>query len=295
MLGRRRSRRARGDRGAAAVEFAIVVPVLLLILLGILEFAFVMRDYLSVSSPRVWVPESRPRGPGEGGDLPDPLPVGMTAAPVRNVPHLAQSTADAIQRAGTAMPQDMIDEIWVYRANTYGFPDKPGNDGSAQTLRRRSPLDARRTAGAYRWIDAVPPAWGASDTCRAARGIWNSINACINDPNAQSVGVLMSATHPFLTGFFRTSLTITERTVTKFEPLPNNICNGTGSSRQGVAHEATYTETARGRATRAPLPSLSRSSSLRCWSSWRSHWTSATGTSRPRGCRTRRMPLRWRA
>jgi Flp pilus assembly protein TadG len=49
LIGRPR-RRGRGDGGATAVEFAIVVPVLFLLVIGMLEFAFVMRDYLAVSS-----------------------------------------------------------------------------------------------------------------------------------------------------------------------------------------------------------------------------------------------------
>jgi Flp pilus assembly protein TadG len=44
----RRSSRARGDGGAALVEFALVMPVLFLILFGIIEFGVNMNDYQSL-------------------------------------------------------------------------------------------------------------------------------------------------------------------------------------------------------------------------------------------------------
>ena len=73
MLGRRLGRRARGDRGAAAVEFAIVVPVLLTILLGIVEFASsCATTSASPSATRVGAAHRVARERGEGGDLPGP-------------------------------------------------------------------------------------------------------------------------------------------------------------------------------------------------------------------------------
>lgn len=37
------------EKGASSVEFAIILPVLILILFGILEFGFVYRDYLAIT------------------------------------------------------------------------------------------------------------------------------------------------------------------------------------------------------------------------------------------------------
>lgn len=44
-----RQRLARGDRGAEAVEFAILVPVLLLFVLGIVTFGFVFNAQITLS------------------------------------------------------------------------------------------------------------------------------------------------------------------------------------------------------------------------------------------------------
>ena len=97
MLSHRRGRGGRGDSGAAAVEFAIVVPVLLLLLMGMLEFAFVMRDYLSVaSSVRVG---ARIASTSEGikqGTCPG-LPVVCSPA---NTPALARQECRRLDPAG---------------------------------------------------------------------------------------------------------------------------------------------------------------------------------------------------
>ena len=43
-------RRARGERGAAAVEFALVVPILLLVVIGIINFSFVLAQQISLNN-----------------------------------------------------------------------------------------------------------------------------------------------------------------------------------------------------------------------------------------------------
>ena len=50
LLRRARRRRARGDRGAALVEVALITPVFALLLFGIIEFGLTFRDYLTVAN-----------------------------------------------------------------------------------------------------------------------------------------------------------------------------------------------------------------------------------------------------
>ena len=45
---RRRPGRAQGDDGAALVEFALVMPVLFLLLFGIVEFGINLNDYQAI-------------------------------------------------------------------------------------------------------------------------------------------------------------------------------------------------------------------------------------------------------
>ncbi|MCX6434178.1 MAG: pilus assembly protein [Actinobacteria bacterium] len=216
----------RGDRGASAVEFAILVPVLLLILLGILEFAFVLRDYLSVSSAvRVGTRVAASGAGSKAATCPNPLPTGMTACAGTDTPQLAQSAADAIQRAGTAMAQDAIDEIWVYRANTSGYPANsyytsvanPNNTTGATTQAAMLAAGCNTACVKYAWNDA-------QNKFEYRGGVWDytKINACIKDPDA--VGIYMKATHPFFTKFIRSTISMTDRSVMSFEPLPAGQC-----------------------------------------------------------------------
>jgi Flp pilus assembly protein TadG len=46
----RNNRRLRGDRGAAAVEFALVIPVLLLIVFGTIEFGRLYNEQISLTN-----------------------------------------------------------------------------------------------------------------------------------------------------------------------------------------------------------------------------------------------------
>jgi hypothetical protein len=209
MISLRRGRSAHGDSGVAAVEFAIVVPVLLLLVVGMLEFSFVMRDYLSVaSSVRVG---ARMASTSEGikqGTCPG-LPVICSPS---NTPALAQYAADAIQQAGIAMPQDLIQYIAVYKANANGYP------GTATSM----PADS---AGCVALGNCVVYRWSKSlDRFVYDGGTWTSasINACL--PTPDSVGVFMRANHPYLTKMFGSTMSITDRAVMRLEPLPANTC-----------------------------------------------------------------------
>lgn len=219
MLISRPLRRGRGERGASAVEFAIVVPVLLLLVFGMLEFAFVLRDYLSVSSSVRVGARVASTGAGAGpGTCPGPPVICVPSG----VPALAQAAADAIQQAGTAMPQNLIDNIWVYRANASGFP------GAATTQTAADAAGCSSDCVVFRWNDTIGRFVYQS-------GTWDSttINACINSAQAQSVGVMMRATHPYLTGFFGSTITLRDRAVMKFEPLEIRSCNGLGVGNGG--------------------------------------------------------------
>ena len=61
---------------------------------------------------------------------------------------------------------------------------------------------------------------------RYSSGSWSSasINACVNDSGRESVGVILQAQHKWLTGFFGNGITLQERSVMQFEPLPNESC-----------------------------------------------------------------------
>lgn len=49
MTGRRADRASRGRRGQALVEFGFVFPILILTMMAIIEFGFLVRDYMAVN------------------------------------------------------------------------------------------------------------------------------------------------------------------------------------------------------------------------------------------------------
>ncbi len=200
--------RRRGERGAVAVEAALVTPILFLFVLGIIEMSLLMRDTVAVSSAvrvggRV-ASVSAGAGPGVCQASADPPP----CSPV-TTPALAQAAADSIQRAGSAMPKDQIDYILVYRANSQGYPMPNGN----------TTISCFSDCVKYVWDSGI-------ERFRYAGGTWTSttINACVNHPNRMAVGVAMHAQHPWITGLFGSGVTVEERTVMNFEPLPSEQC-----------------------------------------------------------------------
>jgi hypothetical protein len=152
--------RRRGESGAVAVEAALVVPLLCILVFGMIEFAFVMRDYASVSNSV----RTGARIASTGADAgPGTCETGTTAPPCTSTssPALAQEAADAIQRSGSAMPPDSINYMLVYKANAAGFPGAESNrtmpancTGTANCVMFtwRPALDAFRYAnGTTRW------------------------------------------------------------------------------------------------------------------------------------------------
>jgi hypothetical protein len=210
------------------VEFAIVLPVLLLLVMGMLEFSLVMRDWLGLSSSvRVGA-----RIAATGADLGNVSSCVDKPATCRvGVPNLVEATALAIAQAGTAMPKNSIDELWVYQANASGFPTNSvpsvANNWNTNQLGETTaaaafvPNGCQQSCIKYIWKDAFGRfAYDSGD--------WNAklINACLNDPDgkAQSVGVYMKATHSFFTKLFGAGIPLQDHSVMMFEPLKPDIC-----------------------------------------------------------------------
>lgn len=200
------ARRRAWERGAVAVEAALITPILMLFVFGIIEMSLLMKDTVAVtSSVRVagrTASAIADAGPGDrgGADCIDPC----TPA---QAPMLAQLAANAVQRGGSALPEDAIEELWVYHANEDGYPLPEGNESWT------CGVDCVK----YRWVDS-------RDEFRYVSGTWDStqINACANTaPDA--VGIYIKARHDFVTGLFN-GLSVDDHAVFAFEPLPTLIC-----------------------------------------------------------------------
>lgn len=215
-----RGPRNRDECGAVAVEAALILPVLVLLIVGIIEFSLLMKDNVAVTSAvRVGgrIASASPgAGPGTCPSGPSPPPCTPATAPA-----FAQAAADAIARAGTVLPKNEIDYIWVYEANSNGLP---GTSTSLTT--------------ATCTVSCVKYTWSTSESAfRYASGSWqsSSVNACVNDTSTTPVsaagntgttvlGVYMHAHHNWITGWFGTSKAMSDRAVMKFEPLTYETC-----------------------------------------------------------------------
>lgn len=72
----------RSDKGAAAVEFALIIPALLLILFGIIEFSRLYNEQISLSNAA----RSAARVMAIGNDQGDAVSAAIAAAPALNPP-----------------------------------------------------------------------------------------------------------------------------------------------------------------------------------------------------------------
>lgn len=175
-------RRVRQDElGAVAVEFALILPILLLLLIGIVEWSLAFKDDLSVTSAT--------------------RTGARTASAEGRSPTFADDTARAMAVAVTALNGDSIKEMWIYKAGTDGKPDSGSFSGCSVCVR-------------YTWDKA-------SSSFVKAGGDWpsSSQNACAGE--SDTVGVYLKVDHSFLSGYFGPTVTITDHTVMKLEPVPS--------------------------------------------------------------------------
>ncbi|RLV49158.1 pilus assembly protein [Nocardioides mangrovicus] len=223
-----RRRRRRGERGAVALEAALIFPVLMLLVFGMIDMSLMLRDYVTVtSSTRAatrFVSAEAGVGPCTSTDT-SVCPSGTT------VPQVAQDAADRVQGNLVTVPASSVNYLLVYEANQNGYPCASAGGCNAAIAKQNSvsadsfngPMPSTCTG----YDSCVKFKWNA--TAKAFRydsGSWNSttINACVTKED--NVGVYVNLSHNWLTGLppFTGSMTLADRSVTRFEPLTNDIC-----------------------------------------------------------------------
>ncbi len=208
MRGRllRRHSHGLGDRGAAAIEAAILLPLFLILLFGIIEWGLYMRDSLSVTeSARVGV---------------------RTASALPRQTGFTQATVDAIAKAGSALPKNQISHIYVYKANIHGYPGPDSNTTMTCSGYAASCDRFVWSSASGKFVldpSSPPPPWNPT----AAIGTQGHVTACPTAASGgppDSVGVYVEAKHDWATGFFGASRVIQDRAVLSFEPMQIAIC-----------------------------------------------------------------------
>jgi len=185
-------RRGDGERGAVLVETAILLPIILLITFGLIEFSSVYQS-ASVASGAA-------------------RSAARTASAESRLPTFATDAALAAATALKTVSADEPVEMWVYKANDKGYPGANGNT---------SFTTCDTSCIKYNWI----PSSRSFDTANPGGSGWaaSSQNAC-DSSNWDSVGVYVKLTHKFLTKLFGATITLTDHAVFRLEPAPTQLC-----------------------------------------------------------------------
>ena len=195
---RLRRRHGRTERGQGLVEFAMLVPVFMLLLLGLLEFGFVFDHTMTVSYAT-----------REGARSGSAFAQGNASIPCANID---QNIIDAVKRVLTA-PGSLVDRLNVASITIY----KAQPDGT--------PVSGKSNV----WTNDGTGNFQAPGTGTNGNTVqWNACSR-INGVTPDSLGVAIVYNYKFVTplsaalGFFGppggAGLTIRDRTVMALNPI----------------------------------------------------------------------------
>lgn len=197
--GRARSRARRSERGAALVEAAIVLPLVLLIIFGAIEYGVAFKDSGTISAA------------ARAG--------ARIAAAEPRVPTMPDDTAQAVASALKGFPQTPNPEVWVYLAGPNGYPMGTSgffSGGCGQDCVRYQ-LEWHTDSGGY-----FQPVVMNGGTIPAA-----DQHVCPGDgPTVWSqVGVYVQASHDkMFAGLLPVPSTLHDFAVFRLEPIASSLC-----------------------------------------------------------------------
>ena len=178
-----------GERGAAAVEAAIIFPLLIMLFFGTLEFGLLFRNSHSIS-----------KASRSGARV-------ASVLPRDDIYHLA--ARDAVTAALGGVPDGSIDLLIVFKAN-----DNQGNllDLEPTTCSECYKFTWSESSGS--WNDPTG-GWPASDQ-----------EACGGLTDTDYVGVYVEGHYDWATGLFGSTRKLSETTVMRLEPLSlSSVCS----------------------------------------------------------------------
>lgn len=196
----RKSRRLPQGRetGAALVEAAVLFLPLCIILFGIMEFGFVYKDSLTLSS-------ATRSGARTGSALTGTVSEAFFPAVVNSVEKSASAASFSSQ-----------DQIWIYKTNALGKPlgDESCGGGSGTA-----------TCIVYTFTPGV--GWKHIGTTF----LWDptTANTCLGNGEMDSLGVRLTLHRSSITGMFPMldNMVLKEKSIMSFEPT-SSMLNGCG-------------------------------------------------------------------
>lgn len=181
-----RLRRCRDEDGAALVEAALIIPILIIIVYGIVELGFLFDSAaVTTSSTRTGARlAAATYGAATDG-------AGRTAA-------LADVQAAVADELGGLRPAASPKELWVYEADDDGLPESTGSFDACTDRCIRYTWD--ESAGAF--------------ALTGGNG-WTNPNPC---GTPDDLGIYVVVQHDFFSGVFGASRTVSEHTAMRIEP-----------------------------------------------------------------------------
>ncbi|HET9770235.1 MAG TPA: TadE/TadG family type IV pilus assembly protein [Acidimicrobiia bacterium] len=183
---------SRNERGAALLEFALVAPILILLVFGIVEYGMFFKDYLTVSNTtRAGARVGSAAGSGADADY-----------------QIIQS----VKAAAAALPggANSIERITIFRSTSAG-------GGPTTTCQTTSSAADRCNVYTATALNQPVTRFGCGP------GSLDSVWCPTTRQDSQAIGpdyigVWIKTTHGFITKLFGTSRTITDSVVMRIEP-----------------------------------------------------------------------------
>ena len=172
------------------IEFAIILPLLITITFGIIEFASAYHDSAIAADAA--------RAGGRVGSA-----LGTNPAYTTNV-------VNAVNAALATLPADSPQELWIYKANSNGYPGA-GSDFSS----------CAANCIKYLWN----PATRTFNTGSPLGGGWPASTHQVCTQPYDELGVFVKIDHAYVTGLFGAHVTLTDHSVFRFEPVPTSVCS----------------------------------------------------------------------
>jgi Flp pilus assembly protein TadG len=179
------------DRGAAAVEAAIVTPIVMALFFGIVEMGFLFKDYLAVAASvraGVRIASASPR-----------------------TSNFAQAAANQVAQTGGAMDFNDVQQLWVYKVDPTTNKPVGFTDFSNCTVCVKFSWTGSQFVKA-----SGSPDWPAS-----------SQNACsASGPGGppDRIGVYLQLKHYGFTKLVFNSVNVADSSILTLEPIP--LLNG---------------------------------------------------------------------
>jgi Flp pilus assembly protein TadG len=195
---RRLSRRDRGERGAVLIEAIIVIPLLMMITLGVIEYGGAYREDSTVAAAS--------RAGARVASALSKTDFGVTNAQTDSGVVTAQAVASVLQSLGSTAPQQM----WIYRV-------EPSNTSCGPPT-----FSSCTYKIGYQWNPATK-SFGTSTISGSTAWPLTAQSACAGGTIDQ-IGVWITINHTAVTHMFGTGRALTGQTIMRLEPNVSNSC-----------------------------------------------------------------------